>query len=107
SPTPLARRTLALAFARILTVDDDPLSREFLTAAVGALGFETLDVASGREALDALVHKPADLVLTDLRMPGMDGLQLVEELGKSFPGLPAVVVTAHGTLETAIKAMRR
>ena len=96
-----------MPFARILIVDDDPLSREFLTAAVGALGFETLDVASGREALDALVQKPADLVLTDLRMPGMDGLQLVEELGKSFPGLPAVVVTAHGTLETAIEAMRR
>ncbi len=96
-----------MAIARILVVDDDPLSREFLTAAVTALGYETANAAGGREALESLSARPADLVLTDLRMPGMDGIQLVAELARSFPGLPAIVVTAHGTLETAIEAMRR
>ncbi len=96
-----------MPFARILIVDDDPLSREFLSEAVAALGYRTTTAASAAQALASLAAQPADLVLTDLRMPGMDGVGLVEELGRTHPGLPAVVVTAHGTLETAIDAMRR
>lgn len=95
-----------MSIQRVLIVDDDPLSREFLIEAVSSLGFTVDQAASGEEALTMINYKMPDLVLTDLRMPGMDGSQLVEALGKQYPGLPTVLVTAHGSVEEAVKAMQ-
>jgi DNA-binding NtrC family response regulator len=91
---------------RVLIVDDDPLSREFLIEAVSSLGFTVDKAASGAEALIAIANKQPDLVLTDLRMPGMDGTQLIERIAKEYAGLPCILVTAHGTVEAAVQAMR-
>lgn len=91
---------------RVLIVDDDPLSREFLIEAVDSLGFTVDQAASAEDALDSIARKMPDLVLSDLRMPGMDGSQLIEAIGRQYPGLPSVLVTAHGTVEAAVEAMR-
>ena len=72
-----------MSIYRVLVVDDDKLSREFLAHATEALGYQALAVSSGAAALEALNQSSFDLVLTDLRMPEMNGLELVERL----PGL--------------------
>lgn len=95
-----------MTIQRVLIVDDDPLSREFLVEAVSSLGYTVDKVASGKEALASIANRTPDLVLSDLRMPEMDGAQLVERIGSEFPGLPTVLVTAHGTIESAVEAMR-
>jgi DNA-binding NtrC family response regulator len=91
---------------RVLIVDDDPLSREFLFEAVDSLGFTVEQASSGEEALESVARRMPDLVLSDLRMPGMDGSQLIATLGREYPDLPTVLVTAHGTIEAAVDAMR-
>ncbi len=91
---------------RIFVVDDDALSAEFLFEAAAALGYQPVRHASAREALDGLDGDPPDLILTDLRMPEMDGIALVEEVQSRFPGLPCVVITANGSMETAVEALR-
>ena len=61
---------------------------------------------SGEEALDRLRNAPYDLIITDLRMPGMDGVELVRRLKTDHPDLAVVVMTAYGTIESAVEAMR-
>ncbi len=95
-----------MAIQRVLIADDDALSREFLTEAVRALGYQAESVTSGEKALEQLRSRDFDLLLTDLRMPGMNGVELVRTLGRELPELPIVMVTAHGTIETAVEAMR-
>jgi two-component system, NtrC family, response regulator HydG len=95
-----------MSIQRVLVVDDDHLSREFLSEAVTALGFTVDEAACAAEALEMIAEVAPDLVLTDLRMPGMDGSELVREIKRENPDLPAVLVTAHGTVEAAVEAMR-
>jgi DNA-binding NtrC family response regulator len=101
------RRTVQ--FERALLVDDDELSRTFLQEALQHLGLAVTTVASGRAALAALelAAEPVDLVLTDLKMPGVDGLQVLAAAKALQPQRPVVLVTAHGTVGVAVEAMRR
>jgi DNA-binding NtrC family response regulator len=92
--------------ARILIVDDKASMRKMLKAALAAQGHEVRAVGGGGEALVALKRLPASLVLTDLRMPGLDGLALTRELRNRFPDTSVVVMTAFGTVDTAVEAMR-
>jgi DNA-binding NtrC family response regulator len=69
-------------------------------------GFLPTPASSGREALEILARQPADMVVTDLVMPGMDGIQLIEEVRKRFEDMPIMAVTANGSVESAVKAMR-
>ncbi|HVS18484.1 MAG TPA: sigma-54 dependent transcriptional regulator [Planctomycetota bacterium] len=96
-----------MSIHHVLVVDDDALSREFLVEAVRALGLRVSEAASGEEGLARARELAPDLVLTDLRMPGMDGQALVERLAAEMPGLPSVVIAAHGTVEAAMTAVRR
>ncbi|MFT7484354.1 MAG: DNA-binding NtrC family response regulator [Candidatus Paceibacteria bacterium] len=91
---------------RVLIVDDDPLSREYLVEAVDSLGFTVEQASSGEDALRQIANREPDLVMTDLRMPGMDGGQLVATIGRDYPDIPTVLVTAHGTVEAAVEAIR-
>ena len=91
---------------RVLVVDDDPLSREFLTEAVSSLGFSVEEASCAADALERIVQSPPDLVLTDLRMPEMDGSELVRAISRENPDSPSILVTAHGTVEAAVEAMR-
>ncbi|MBC8451151.1 MAG: sigma-54-dependent Fis family transcriptional regulator [Planctomycetes bacterium] len=95
-----------MSIQRVLIVDDDNLSREFLAEAAASLGLQVDAVFNGREALDRLSKKDYDLVLTDLRMPGMDGIELIQAMQMRFSEVPAVLVTAHGTIESTVQAMR-
>ena len=91
---------------RLLIVDDDPLSREYLVEAIQTLGLRPEAVAAPQAALERLESKDYDLVLSDLRMPGMSGIELLRAIGERHPGLPVVLLTAHGSLESAIEAVR-
>ncbi|MFT4539847.1 MAG: DNA-binding NtrC family response regulator [Planctomycetota bacterium] len=99
-----------MAIHRILVVDDDSLSRQFLTEAVRTLGYSPMSAVNGREALEHLrahTGQMPDLVLSDMRMPGMSGIELVDAIQTEWPGLPVVVITAHGTIDGAVDAMRK
>jgi len=96
-----------MSIHRVLVVDDDALSREFMTEAVLSLDFEVQATDSAEAALDELRRDAYDLVLTDLRMPGMGGMDLLTAVEEVCPGIPVVMVTAHGTVESSVEAMRR
>lgn len=91
---------------RILIVDDDPSMCEWIAADLRLRGLDSAWRTSALEALEALKGEPFDVVLTDLRMPGLDGIGLCERIAGTHPDLPVVVLTAFGTLDTAIAAIR-
>ena len=90
----------------ILVVDDDALSREFLVEACKSLGYQTHEACNGLEALDRVAQVNPDVVVTDLRMPEMDGTELVGKIQERWPDIATVLVTAHGSVESAVQAMR-
>jgi DNA-binding NtrC family response regulator len=91
---------------RVLVVDDEANVRTVLCALLERDGLAAVQAAGGQEALERLRTAPFAAVLTDLKMPGVDGLELLSAVGREFPGMPVVLLTAHGTVETAIQAMR-
>lgn len=91
---------------RILVVDDEPSIRKVLAAQLGRHGFEVVAAEHGDAAIAVLLSEEVDVVLTDLRMPQRDGLSLVQWLAAERPGLPAIVITAHGTIESAVDALK-
>ncbi len=91
--------------ARVLVVDDDRLIREIARDAL-AEAVRVEACSSGAEALAALAEEPADLVLSDLTMPGMTGLELLERVRRVHPGTDFVLVTGHGSVESAVQALR-
>ena len=91
---------------RLLLVDDDEVFRRPLHRTLEVAGFDVLPVRSAEEALDALKAEDVDAVLTDRRLPGMDGVELVRRLKADHPDLAVVVMTAYGTIESAVEAMR-
>jgi len=94
-----------MSIQNILVVDDDRLSRQFLVEAVKALGYTAREAENGDRALELVRAEAPDLVLTDLRMPNTDGMALAEQLAKEAPNLPVVLITAHGSVEDAVRAM--
>jgi DNA-binding NtrC family response regulator len=91
---------------RVLIVDDEPDMGALIDAGLRAIGIETRVVAAPAEALALIVTEDFDVVLTDLQMPGMSGLELCERIVAQRPDVPVIVVTGHGTLESAIGAIR-
>ena len=92
---------------RILIVDDDDALRESLQLVLLAEGYEVDCAASGEEALERLDDQPTDIILCDLRMPGMDGLELLPELRRRLPGATSILMSAYGDGDLAIEAMKR
>jgi two-component system response regulator AtoC len=90
----------------VLVVDDDAAVGTVLAALLVQAGMRATHVASGEAALKALSRAPADVVVTDLRMPGMDGMQLLSRIAATWPDLPVIVITAQGTVPLAVEAMR-
>ena len=91
---------------RTLVVDNEARMRHILEFALTSMGHEVVQAADGLEALAAIEATQFDLVLTDLRMPRMDGMQLLRELRERGEEVPVIVLTAYGTIETAVEAMR-
>ena len=92
--------------ARILTIDDEDLVREILTAYLEDSGFEVIQASDGQTGIDLIRRQSPDLVLCDLRMPGMDGLQVLAAVTRDFPELPILVVSGLGGMSDAIQALK-
>jgi DNA-binding response OmpR family regulator len=92
--------------ARILVVDDELTPRMAITDALNLLGYQADEAASGVEALGMLASRPYDLMLLDLRMPGMDGVEVMKQARQDHADLLVIVLTAYGSLESAIEAVR-
>jgi signal transduction histidine kinase/GGDEF domain-containing protein len=93
---------------RILIVDDEKAIRDFLYEALTRLGGFSVELAeNGEEALKKIEKENFDLVLTDMKMPKMDGLQLIAEIAKFKPETLMVLLTGHGTIDSALEAMKR
>jgi len=90
--------------SRILIVDDEQGIRRSLSGLLSDEGFETSGAADGEQALAALREESPNLVLLDIAMPGRDGIAVLEELRRDWPQLPVVMMSGHGTIETAVRA---
>ena len=91
---------------RVLIVEDNEVFRRPLQRTLEAAGCEVVAVPSGEDALDVLDRSTFDLLLTDHRLPGMDGVQLITPVKAKHPALPIIVMTANGTIESAVEARR-
>ena len=92
---------------KILLVDDEQIARENLEYILKKEGYEILAVESGRKALEELEKDEFDLVITDLRMPQVDGMQVVERTKQLYPETEVVVITGYATVATAVEAMQK
>jgi DNA-binding NtrC family response regulator len=90
--------------AHILVIDDDAVACEFLQEALSLEGYEVKSYTSAREALKQDLSR-YDLLMSDIRMPEMDGLQLLEQVHKKWPNLPVILMTSYGSLETTMEAI--
>jgi len=90
--------------ARVLVVDDDPGLLRLLTIRLRSERYEVEPVDSATQALEAVSRFRPDLVVTDLRMAGMDGIELLKELQRRWPSLNVILLTAHGTIPDAVRA---
>ncbi len=91
---------------QILVVDDEPKMRRVLEIMLQKMGHRVFGAGNGREALEVFAAQAIDLVITDLRMPEMDGIELLAQLRAQESDVPVMVITAHGTIETAVTAMK-
>jgi two-component system response regulator AtoC len=92
--------------AKILVVDDDRAVGMVLAALLTQAGYDAQHVSSGEQALAALAARRLDAILSDVRMPGMDGLELLAAVKKRAPEVPVILITAHGTIPLAVEAMK-
>ena len=92
---------------QILVVDDEPHVRKTLTIILERAGYSVNSVTDGDEAIVMLSKSSYDLVLCDLRMPRIDGMQVLRALKIAQPDTPLVIITAHGTIENAVSAMQQ
>ena len=91
---------------KILVIDDDESLRRVLEYNLAQEGYAVLTAGSGEQGLELVRKEGADLVVTDVRMPGMDGLKLMEAVRAHDPDIQVIVLTAFGTIETAVEAMK-
>src|SRR6478736_9904892 len=92
---------------KVLLVDDDKDLLQLIAMRLSAAGYDVTAVESGEAALASLAVARPQLVVTDLRMHGMDGMALFDAIHREAPSLPVVILTAHGTIPEAVTATRR
>ena len=92
--------------ATILVVDDEPAYRKMISSVLTDSGFEVLTAESAKDALEISSRRMVDLALLDLIMPKMDGRELMHKLHDKFPGLPVIFLTAHGSIPSAVEAIK-
>ena len=90
----------------ILIVDDEKTILQSLSGILSDEGYETISATNGYEALKIIEEESPDLVLLDIWMPGMDGLETLQEIKRTNPFLPVIFISGHGTIETAVKATK-
>lgn len=92
--------------SKILAIDDDSIIRTLLTNILTKAGYEVVTASDGESGLELAVTSNPDLVVTDFQMPGLTGLDVVTELQKTQPGLPVILLTAHGDVALTIKSIQ-
>jgi DNA-binding NtrC family response regulator len=92
---------------RILIVDDEPNAIKVLSAILSDAGYDVTESQNGERALKLISKRDIDVVITDLKMPGTDGMQLFEYVLENYPDIPIIFLTAYGTVESAVNAMTR
>ena len=90
-----------------MIVDDEQGIRDLLSFELGSKGYEVVTAQEGSEALERFKKEKFDLVITDLKMPGMDGIALLEALKKIDPQIKVVLITGFGTIETVVAAIKK
>jgi DNA-binding NtrC family response regulator len=91
---------------RILVVDDELFVRELLLEYLSSQGYEVSLADSGEKAVKLMQSEPANVVLVDLKMPGIDGIETLKQIRKTTPGVLAIVMTGYPTIESSIEALR-
>src|SRR5688500_8539377 len=91
---------------RILIVDDDPLVPRTLRLLLAKHGHDVRTATGVADALAQLEGKPADVVVSDINMPGADGFEMLKAVRANWPGTQVVLVTGYGTIESAVRGMR-
>ena len=91
----------------ILVIDDEEGLLQLVKMRLTAMGFAVTACTSGRDAVNAAKTNRFDLAITDLRLRGEDGLDVTEELLRIHPGLPVIILTAHGSIPNAVEAVQR
>jgi DNA-binding NtrC family response regulator len=91
---------------QILVADDEPNLRRVLAAQLVRDGFDVMTVEDGQAAVDAMDEHHIDVVITDLRMPKKDGMEVLKHVTAHYPRVPVIVITAHGTVDTAVEALK-
>ena len=90
----------------VLLVDDEEVFRDTLVKVLAARGLVARTAASGQEAIAALDSQAPDVVVLDLKMPGMGGLEVLQRIAAQRPHLPVIILTGHGTVEAGLEAVR-
>src|SRR2546429_491461 len=90
----------------ILVVDDETKKQRILCMALGKIGYKASTAANGRDALARIDRSDVDLIITDLKMPEMDGMELLRQLRERGDHTPVIVVTAFGSVDSAVTAMK-
>jgi len=93
--------------AKILVVDDEKIIRDGCYRVLSGKGFEVITAENGQAALDILAKDAVDIILLDLKMPVMSGEEVLEITGKKYPDIPVIIITGHGTVDTAVECMKR
>ncbi|OPX41420.1 MAG: two-component system response regulator [Desulfobacteraceae bacterium 4484_190.3] len=91
---------------RILIVDDEKDFVEMLSLRLKEMGEKVESAYSGQEALEVLAEKNIDVIILDIKMPGMDGIEVLKVVKKRFPLVEVILLTGHGTTETAVEGMK-
>ncbi len=91
---------------RVLVIDDEAIVRVSCQRVLEPEGFEVDVTARGDEALEMMQSKQYDVVLTDLKMPDMDGLEVLKEIKKRWPEVQVIIITGYGTISTAVQAIK-
>jgi len=92
--------------ASVLVIDDEQLMRDFVRETLSRAGYNVEVAPDGKSGMEILEREPIDLVVTDLKMQQMDGLEVLRQVRASFPGVNVVVMTAYATVETAVSALK-
>ena len=93
--------------ATILIVDDEVDVRETVKMILDYEGYATVHAGDGAQALSLLAQHELDAVLLDIKMPGRDGMEILEEMRRSRPDLPVIMISGHGTISTAVEATKK
>lgn len=94
------------AGARILVVDDEPMVRQLLVKHLTRKGYSVTEAEDGKKALQLFGENPFDLVLSDVRMPGLDGLALLKAIKEFSPRIPVILISGYGDVETVVDSLK-